>query len=601
MNVTDILYNPGSVVCRMPSSDDTEARFSLFTNPIDIISAQKPGDIIPSIHKMEKLLERGKILAGFFSYEASIGLDSSKKVHSVPTNFPLLWFGVYEKPTITFCNKDIPHMGKKHTIDTFENEISQSEYCRIADKIINYISAGDIYQANVTFRAQARCNCDPVSLFYSSLLYHPVPYAAFVNIDSHYIISNSPELFLDCNAGYIRSMPMKGTSKRDPVNEIDKKRKENLKYDEKNRAENVMIVDMVRNDLGRICTIGTIHVDSLFRVDTYPTVHQMISEVHGHLSANSSLENILQATYPPASITGAPKIRAMQIIAECERSPRKVYTGSIGCFTGVHDFCLNVAIRTLIHDKSETIELGIGSGIIADSNVETEWNECLLKSSFVSFMKSDFFVLETMLWDSYKKEIIYLEEHLARAKNTLEYFGWNTDMNNAIKELKQSTNSLQSMPYSRVRLLISAQGKAVVNVTQLHTPGWNVKNPRIRISKNIVDSNNVFLYHKTTHRTLYDTEYNNTLKDGFDEVVFVNENNYITEGAISNIFICKNNKWYTPAIHCGLLPGIWRKKCIEKLNAKEACLSIDDLLSADIVMIGNSVREGAYSNSITIQ
>jgi para-aminobenzoate synthetase / 4-amino-4-deoxychorismate lyase len=593
MNVTDTLHTPGTVLCRMPPSFDAKTSYAIFSHPSEIISAYTATDILPALERMQKHLEKGHMLAGFFSYEAAEALDPAHTTLSPAQNFPLLWFGLYSSPPAAFNFNDIPLLPKPHRIQKQNHECDRDSYCTTVHTIKNYIASGDIYQANITFRTGFHLIDDPVHFFYRLFLSHPVPYSACVNTGEHYVISNSPELFLESDAGKIRTMPMKGTAARLPIADEDRKNANWLEHDEKNRAENVMIVDMMRNDLGRICRTGSIHVRNLFRVHTFPTVHQMTTEIHGHLLKNISLQEIISATFPPASITGAPKIRAMQIIAECERSPRKVYTGSIGCFTDTQNFCLNVAIRTIILDKNGTAELGIGSGIVADSIPENEWDECLLKSAFVTFATTNLHILETMIRNPKKNEILYLEQHLKRAQYSLAYFGWKYNHEKALDAIKKAIHAIPHNQFARIRLLISPGGFATACAKSLPAQGWGKEHLKICISESSTHSKNIFLYHKTTQRSFYDNAYKNAVKKGCDEIIFTNENNYLTEGAISSIFIRKNKKWYTPAIKCGLLPGIWRQIQIKKWHAKETLLTLDDLLDADEIVIGNSVRGAA--------
>jgi para-aminobenzoate synthetase/4-amino-4-deoxychorismate lyase len=391
-------------------------------------------------------------------------------------------------------------------------------------------------------------------------------------------------------SGKIRSLPMKGTASRALTFEEDEMTAKQLANDPKNRAENIMIVDMVRNDLGKICKPGSISAKPLFRVDTYSTVHQMVSGISGKLEPGIGLLEILAATFPPASITGAPKIRAMEIISELEDSPRKIYTGSIGCFSPNGDLCLNVSIRTFLCSNRRT-ELGIGSGIVADSEPQKEWLECLMKSGFANFNPPDFDVLETILWDK-GVGFVYLEEHLERARNSQTYFGRKWDKERSNKALRRLKSLLlrEKIKYARIRFIASKNGSVRTEYAVLESPGWNRKILKLKISKKPVNSKDVFLFHKTTNRKFYDAEFKKTHSEGFDEVIFMNEKGEVTEGAITNIFILTKAGWCTPSLKCGLLPGIWRKKMIGELRAEERIIKLKDLKTAKKIMIGNSVR-----------
>jgi para-aminobenzoate synthetase/4-amino-4-deoxychorismate lyase len=421
---------------------------------------------------------------------------------------------------------------------------------------------------------------------------HPVPYPAFVNAGKFKILSLSPELFLEKIGDELKTFPMKGTAKRAFMPEDDFKRAKELSKDEKNRAENVMIVDMVRNDFGRICVPGTIKASPLFKVDTYATLHQMISQVKGQLTKGRGICDILKATFPSSSITGAPKVKTMELIRDYEKSERGVYTGAIGCFMPSGDFCLNVAIRT-ITCGNDCSYAGIGSGIVADSNPSEEWEECLLKKEFINFRSPPFEVLETLLW-ARNRGFVFLEEHLKRARNSQKYFlrKWKiSEVMNCLDDMESTFPS--KIRYARVRLLISENGKASAEFSEIKKRGWGKKLLKVVLCKEKIDSRNVFFHHKTTNRNFYDGKFKEALAQGYDEIIFMNRNGEITEGAISNIFIKLDGRWITPPLECGLLNGIWRGKMIVKLRAMEKVILEKDLNEASSIMLGNSVRGGA--------
>lgn len=570
----------------MPGS---KIEWGLFKDPVETFSACKTSEVVPALKQVEASLRKGLFVAGFISYEAAQAFDPANKTRE-PGKLPLLWFSAYRYFSPFQSPNDLT---SRQPSIALSPETRKNIYLKNVRKIRKYIYDGDTYQVNYTFRVSGKGVDDPELLFMNLFHSHPVPYAAFINTGKLRIISNSPELFLESVSGKIRSLPMKGTASRALTYEEDRQTAKDLSNDVKNRAENIMIVDMVRNDLGRICETGSIKSAPLFHVDTYPTVHQMVSGVCGRLSAGISISKILAATFPPASITGAPKIRAMEIISELETTPRKVYTGSIGCFMPDGDFCLNVAIRTLICSGSRT-ELGIGSGIVADSEPGKEWTECLVKSGFANFAKPDFKILETILWKR-GKGFIYLKEHLERAWNSQSYFGRKWDEGKTKKAMSRLMSYLSKsrLNNARVRLLISEDGKAETEHVSLGKTGWGKELLRLKLSKTKTDAKDVFLYHKTTNRKFYDDEFKEAHAEGFDEVIFQNEKGEIAEGAISSIFILKGGRWLTPPLSCGLLPGIWRAKTIRRLHATETRITVDDMKKAETILIGNSVRGGA--------
>lgn len=571
----------------MPGGEDESPHWGVFSAPVKIIETQDVNQVGNSLKEVEREVEQGNYAAGFISYEAAPAFD---KAHAVKadSNFPLLWFGIYDNKPEQFLVEE------KIIVDLngfrSQPELTKEEYVAAVKKIEKYILDGDIYQANFTFRSKLTIpEVAPYQLFCSLFLSHPVPYAAYINTGENELVSLSPELFLEKNGQVICSKPMKGTAHRKLSSQEDLKAALDLSLDEKNRAENIMIVDMVRNDFGRICELGSIKTDPIFHVDTYKTVHQMISTVKGRLPKDISLDEIFGATFPAASITGAPKIRAMQIIKDLERSPRKVYTGSIGCLEPHGDFCFNVAIRTLVF-LDIGAELGIGSGIVADSDPLDEWQESLLKSTFVSQKMPEFEMLETLLWTK-DAGFAYLGEHLERLRNSHIYFKWDWDENMLIQSLEDKIAKFSGNA-ARVRLLISADGDVNVETYPIEKIGWGKELLKLKISRERTDSQDLFLYHKTTNRQFYNLEFKQAVTEDFDEVLFANEKGEITEGSISNIFILKNACWLTPPVQCGLLPGVWRAAKLAELKAEEQILTIKDLQRADQILLGNSVRGG---------
>ena len=576
------------MIVRLPSEEGEDASWALFRDPLKVIVANLADEVIPALQEVESFSLAGKYVAGFLSYEASPAFDEALVVNTsddITRTFPLLYFGVYDRPYRIFTS-----FSNEELVDVSAStpEISEDDYLADVKKIKKYIYDGDIYQANYTFRTKFNKIEDSYNLFCHLMKEHPVPYGAYIETAEFQILSLSPELFIEKKGDHLLSIPMKGTASREVTFKEDLEAVANLSEDPKNRAENIMIVDMVRNDLGRICRNGSIKVDPLCRVDTYSTLHQMVSEVYGNLKKGIGLVEIFTAMFPAASITGAPKIRAMEIIKELEESPRKLYTGSVGCITPEYNFCFNVAIRTLL-SFSDGAELGIGSGIVADSIPEAEWNESLLKSHFLSSRTSDFLMLETILLK--KRKFVLLDEHLSRVRNSQNYFGYIWDQNKVIDALNSAVAIFsESVEYAKVRLLIDSAGEVEVDISQLEYYGWGKKNAIIKLAEERTDSRDLFLYHKTTNRDFYNQYYRKALAEGLDEIIFMNEKGEITEGAISNIFIKDGGNWFTPPVKCGLLPGVWRTKLIRELSAEEKIFYLEDLRAADKIVICNSLR-----------
>jgi para-aminobenzoate synthetase / 4-amino-4-deoxychorismate lyase len=565
----------GSVVCRLPDSE----QWGIFKNPVKLLCCTKIEDIKPVLVELEESLKQGLYAAGFISYEAGAAFDNAFPVRPLD-DFPLVWFGLYDKA---------PEIFKPQTEETFAisedftPEITDQEYHDAITQILDDIKQGNLYQTNFTFRLFAPKTNDPWRLFEALFVRHPMPYAAFINTGDSQIVSLSPEILLERKGNELFNSPMKGTIKRssDPVK--DGRNADFLKTDPKNTAENLMIVDMVRNDLGRICSTDSIYVDPLFHVDSYATLHQMISTVHGKINPKTTFSEIIQAIFPAASITGAPKIAAMRKIQELEKSPRKIYTGSIACIYPNQDFCMNVAIRTLICSENST-ELGIGGGIVYDSGKAAELDEALLKSKFIHAAEPDFQILETMLFEN---GISDLDEHLNRMEKSAKYFNFKFDK----KSVGKLINNTAVNVLSRIRLLLNFKGELELQTFPLKTIGWGTDCAKVKLSEEHTSSTDIFLQHKTTRREFYNKHFRKALDEDYDEVIFTNERGEICEGAISNIFIqAQDNSWYTPPLSSGLLPGIWRSATIKKLSAKEKVLSPAHLKQAKQVIIGNSVR-----------
>jgi len=344
-----------------------------------------------------------------------------------------------------------------------------------------------------------------------------------------------------------------------------------------------MIVDMVRNDLGRAAETGSVHVPALFAVEQYPTVWQMTSTVRAKTLV--PLDRIFQALFPPASITGAPKRRTMEIIAELESSPRRIYTGAIGMVAPGGRAQFNVAIRTLlIHKKSGLAEYGVGGGIVWDSQQDKEWEECSLKTRVLHVHRPSFDLLETMLW-SPEHGFSLLEYHLERLGQSAAYFGFSVDPLRIREELEHVASRLGEVPH-RIRLLVSRSGASKLDTSPVESDSSRFAD--IVLSRSPVDSSDVFLYHKTTHRRVYD----DALKacPGFGDVLLFNEKGEITESTIANVVVESHGGLWTPPVRCGLLPGTYRAWLLDRKQVRERTITIEEILHSPNVYLANSVR-----------
>ncbi|MFC1498669.1 aminodeoxychorismate synthase component I [Verrucomicrobiota bacterium] len=558
----------------------------LFKDPVKILSANRPQDVLPTLNAVRKAVEEKHLhAAGFLAYEAAPGLEKACTTHDLQ-NFPLVWFGLFDgvedvKESDT-CEVAPFQLGK------WEPSVSLKEYRQAVARIKSYQASGDTYQVNFTFRMRAQFEGDPESLFLGLHKSQRAEYCAFIDTDDFSICSASPELFFSFDGSRLISRPMKGTSRRGLTLARDNELAATLYNSEKNRAENVMIVDMVRNDMGRIADPGSVHVSSLYDIERYPTVLQMTSTVACKTSA--FFPGITKALFPCASITGAPKIRTMQIIKELEKTPRGIYTGCIGWLAPDGNSEFNVAIRTVSLDKKRGIaEYGVGGGIVWDSDADNEYEECLVKAAVLTAERPNFKLLETILWEK-KKGYFLLDRHLERLKQSAEYFGFDVDIDKIRKRLMQLTinHGDAGTPGYKVRVTVDEKGESSIEAKSLDGDlsdrAWIVV-----LAEKPIDLSSPFLYHKTTNRSVY--EHARSSKPDCDDILLWNEHGEITESTIANIVIEKAGKHITPPIKCGLLPGVFRGLLLERGEIEEGIITAEDVRDAEKIYLVNSVRK----------
>lgn len=565
---------PGFVLLRQ------ESAWRMYRRPAKILSAGDSAALDVALAEVDRHVNSGGEAAGFLSYEAGYALEPKLSRLLDRAHDPLCWFGLYDAAE-TLRELSFPAGDSADLVRGLTPGISRAHFDGAMSAIHEWISAGDVYQINFTYRQSFESVCCPWCLFASLCHRHPVPYAAFVNTGRERIVSLSPELFFHVRDGRIVVKPMKGTADRGLTLEDDARRGAALQASEKNRAENVMIVDLMRNDLGRICAPGSVRTTRLFEVERFPSVWQMTSTIEGRLKENSAPESIIRALFPSGSVTGAPKIRAMEIISELETTPRGVYTGSIGYFAPGHAQ-FNVAIRTAALRDGQGL-MGVGGGITYDSSAPDEWKESQSKAAFLTQDAPDFHIIETMRWDS---EYRLLPEHLDRMRGSAEYFGFRFSEAAARDALEKAALEFGSGP-RRVRLLLAQDGSLQVEFGELDFRPFG----RVRLASQTVLSSDRFLYHKTTRREAYNREWAAAKAEQCDDALFFNERGELTEGAVHNVFVVKGDLWRTPAISCGVLPGTYRASVLKnRRNAREAVLALDDLVHADAIYLCNSVR-----------
>lgn len=483
------------------------------------------------------------------------------------------------KHDLTFPVKKIKPV-KKFKVNTLKKE-----YINNVKKIKHYISDGDTYQVNYTIKGEYELNTDIETLIKILIFMQSAKFIAIINNKGKIIISISPELFFTIKKGNITVAPMKGTTQRGINTDEDKINKSYLINSEKEKSENLMIVDLMRNDVGRFAKTGSVTVKDLFKIEKYETLFQMISLIQANVK-DVKLSDVLFNIFPCGSITGAPKIRTMEIIKEIEKDERGFYTGAIGFFMS-EKVSFNVAIRTLIVDK-ETNKgvIGLGSGIVWDSIAEKEYDEIKLKSSFLTKPFKYFEIFESFLVEG--KKTFLLKEHLSRLEKAADFFLFNYNE----KEIKKRINTLiDSLDYGnyKVKVILNKWGNIKLECENIVEELNNIK---VVISEKRVNSRDKFQYFKTTNRELYNKEFLKYKKIGYDEVIFLNENDVITEGSYTNIFIVKQKEIITPPINAGILNGIYRKQLLKNnKEIKEQNITIDDIKQAHEVFVCNSVRK----------
>jgi para-aminobenzoate synthetase/4-amino-4-deoxychorismate lyase len=492
-----------------------------------------------------------------------------------------------------------------------EFALTEAEYVRRIARIHEWIRAGDVYQLNFTAPMRFEVPGGAASLYARLRARQPVDYGAFLHWQpGRRILSFSPELFFRIEDDGARrggrqivTRPMKGTAPRGRTTREDRVIADWLHCDAKNRSENVMIVDLVRNDLGRVARTGTVNVDELFAVERYPTLWQMTSTVSAELRPEVGFHDIFRALFPCGSVTGAPKVRAMQLIAELEAAPRGVYTGAIGFFSP-RQTVFNVAIRTLELDGARGT-MGVGSGVVIDSDPAQEFRECLLKAEFLTGLGAsattpiaenvrlvrqpdEFFLIETMLWDG---GYPFIELHLDRLEDSAEYFDFPCERAAVKAALEAHARGFADGTPRKVRLVLGGDGLFQITDEALPPSAAEQRIGRVRLAAERTDPTDKWLYHKSTHRPLYARAFEQAARDGFDDALFLNLRSQVTEGAISNIFVENNGRWFTPPVECGLLPGVYRRHLLAtRPEIEERVLTLDDLRRAEAIYLANAVR-----------
>jgi len=598
----------------------------LFLEPREHLIYRPDNDPAMFFKQAQDRLDQGFFLAGYISYEFGYllepSLESSLQKRPITSSLfdkiELADLGVYEEPHVydhktgSFSgagpwpggtiNESAPPSPE---ITNLRLNQEKDDYLKAINRIKSYIEAGDTYQVNYTLKLLFDYAGSIGNLYCTLRRNQSVSYGGIIKNDTNTIMTFSPELFFRKQAETITVRPMKGTMHRGRTLAEDLENADFLHNDIKNRSENVMIVDLLRNDLGRLSRMGGVSVQSLFDVETYETLLQMTSSIKGEIG-NISLEEMFRALFPCGSVTGAPKIRTMEIIRELEVDDRGVYTGAIGFITPKGDAIFNVPIRTVVLQGSQG-EMGIGSGIVWDSDPINEWQECILKANFLTKPAPAFKLIETMLWHP-ESGYWQLDLHLKRLAGSAQYFAYPLDIahiTNKLDGLAAGFKDKKPQECQRVRLTLDRNGDVeLTDAVFAYGGGLEIdfddilaraasdRLPEVIFSEKKTDSKSPYLCHKTTMRELYDEERKRVTESGYFEVLFSNEAGEVTEGAVNNIFIKKGKYLITPPLSSGLLPGVLREYLLAKFPDRivEAHITRSELEKAEALFVGNSVR-----------
>ena len=560
-----------------------------FSGLCDVVEARRIDQVIPAFGLVEAAVTGGKWAAGFVSYEAAPAFDDALTVRSYHANHtndpavPLLWFALYDDRV-----DPGPLRTGGYDLSPWQASQDRASYDRAMAEIHDHIQAGDTYQVNYTYQLSAGFGGDPQAFYADLLAAQSAAFGAYVDTGRFQILSVSPELFFQQQARRIVCRPMKGTSARGRWLEEDRAKEARLLASEKNRAENIMIVDLIRNDLGRVARFGSVQVDHLIEAERYETVWQLVSTVSAELRPGTGTVDLFRALFPCGSVTGAPKVRTMEIIAALEGTRRGVYCGAIGMLApidgGAPSASFSVAIRTVtIDSQSGTASYGIGGGVTFDSRVDEEYEETRLKARVLLRKPPDFELIETMRWES-GRGYLFEQQHMDRMQSSAEYFGFRFDRAWVGQQLREAAADIKT-GVARVRLLLDKGGLVRIEasgLTQLDGP------IRVAVDDVPVDRADWRLFHKTSLRDMYRAA--RLRHPTADDVLLVNDEDEITESTIANVIVRLDGNWVTPPVASGCLPGVMRRALLEAGDICEAPVLVSDLARAEGLALINSVR-----------
>lgn len=560
------------------------APYRLYEAPIGAIAAHEIDDVAPALVRLREAVASGKHAAGWLPYDAGYAFEPRLRplARRLGTT-PLLWFGLFDNYRTLSAGQRAAFLRDPAAawLGKPRPRIERAAYLAAAAQVKEHLSAGDYYQANLTFGCDVALTGSPLAAYAQMRARSNAGWGGVVRYPGGWLLSLSPEQFFVLKRGMLEAKPMKGTAPRREDPAADQAEADALAADPKQRAENLMIVDLLRNDLARVAEAGSVAVPDLFAVESFPTVHQMVSRVTARIAPGMDAVGVLETLFPCGSITGAPKIAAMAALRDLEPEARGAYTGAMGWIDPDGDAAFNVLIRTLeLKDNAEIARLGLGSGLVVDSVVEDEWAECLLKGKFVASDPAGFDLIETMRFDPLVG-IADLDRHLDRLDSSATQFDFPFNRHAARNELQAATFRRQEP--AMLRLLLSPKGTMAIELKPIpEVPHQPVE---VAVRPLPVTPDDVRLSYKTTARAFMDQA---RREGGKYETIFVDPDGHLTEGSFTSIFVERDGQYLTPPIARGLLPGLLRARLIEEGKAEEAELTVHDL--ADEFYIGNAVR-----------
>ena len=565
--------------------DDSRAGTArLYDQPTGEIIATEVSAMGAALGELREALAAGRHAAGFIGFDACYSLEPRlAPLARRSAGAPLLWFGLFDQYRELAPDELADFLGDPAGgwLGEPKPRIALEDYLAAAGQVREHLLAGDFYQANLTFGCDVALRGPPLAAYAQLKRRSNAAWGGVARFPGGWLLSASPEQFFTVRAGTLEAKPMKGTAPRRDDPEADRAEAEALAADPKQRAENLMIVDLLRNDLARVAETGSVAVPDLFAVESFPTVHQMVSRVTARLRSGLGAVDVLETLFPCGSITGAPKIAAIAALRDLEPEPRGAYTGTMGWIDAQGDASFNVLIRTLeLADCAHVARLGLGSGLVVDSVASDEWGECLLKGKFVASDSRDFDLIETMRFDPHGG-IAFLEQHLDRLNQAAKAFDFHFDRHGARNELQAATFR-RSEP-AMLRLLLSPKGSMAVELKPM--PERPVEPVEVAVRPLPVADDDVRLRYKTTARAFLEEA---RREGGAFETIFVTADGKLTEGSFTNLFVEREDKLVTPPETRGLMPGLLRARLMAEGKAVEGDLTADDLAGG--FLIGNSVR-----------